>query len=400
MYENTTYDVILRRMLARVPDDLDKRESSLIWDTHSATAIELQVLYIELDTMIKNMYGDTAAREFLILLCSERGITPDPATHAILKGTFTPADIDVTGKRFNIGDLNYVVTEMIVPGEYQVKCETAGSIGNRYMGNMTPMEYLYGLRTAVLSGVLIPGKDEEDTEALRRRYFDSFKQKASGGNRADYLAAVRSIEGVGDVKVTRVWNAGIRPQDLLPGSAVADWYASVKGELSEPVAAWLSAVYAAASEKKLTTGGTVLLTVVNALDFGEADDILLDHIQNIMDPDVNAGEGYGLAPIGHMVKVESAVPVEIFITAHITFDEGYGWAECSAAIRESLERYLLGLRREWAEHSRIIVRVSQIEAGILEVPGVIDIEETKLNGGTGNLTLGPFEIPVTGGVSE
>ncbi len=329
-----------------------------------------------------------------------RSITPDAATHAILKGTFTPADIDVTGQRFNIGDLNYVVTEMITPGEYQVKCETAGSIGNRYMGNMTPMEYIHGLRSAVLSGVLIPGKDEEDTEVLRRRYFDSFKQKPFGGNRADYLTAVRRIEGVGDVKVTRVWNAGIRPHDLLPDSAVSDWYESAKGDLSESVAAWLSAVYTAASEKKLTTGGTVLLTVVNALDFGEAGDVLLKNIQDAVDPDENAGEGYGLAPIGHMVKVESAVPVEVFVNAHITFDEGYGWGNCSAAIRESLERYLLGLRREWAEHSRIIVRASQIEAGILDVPGVIDIEATTLNGEAGNLTLGTFEIPVTGGVSE
>ena len=42
MYESTTYDVILDRMLARVPDTLDKREGSVIWDTHSPTAIELQ----------------------------------------------------------------------------------------------------------------------------------------------------------------------------------------------------------------------------------------------------------------------------------------------------------------------------------------------------------------------
>ena len=44
MYENETYDVILQRMLDRVSDKLDKRESSLIWDTHSSTAIELQII--------------------------------------------------------------------------------------------------------------------------------------------------------------------------------------------------------------------------------------------------------------------------------------------------------------------------------------------------------------------
>ena len=68
MYEKETYDVILPRMLERISDKLDKRESSLIWDTASSTAVELQILYIELEYLIKNSYGDTASREFLTLL--------------------------------------------------------------------------------------------------------------------------------------------------------------------------------------------------------------------------------------------------------------------------------------------------------------------------------------------
>ena len=49
MYEDTTYEVILQRMLSRVPDKFDKREGSVIWDTHSPTAIEFQILYMELN---------------------------------------------------------------------------------------------------------------------------------------------------------------------------------------------------------------------------------------------------------------------------------------------------------------------------------------------------------------
>ena len=90
MYENTTYEVILQRMLDRVPDKFDKREGSVIWDTHSPTAIELQILYLELDVILKEAYGDSASREFLILRCKERGIYPHEATKAVLKGVFTP----------------------------------------------------------------------------------------------------------------------------------------------------------------------------------------------------------------------------------------------------------------------------------------------------------------------
>lgn len=71
MYEDQTYETILKRMLARVSDKFDKREGSVIWDTHSPTAIELQILYVELETLINESYGDTASREFLILLCKE-----------------------------------------------------------------------------------------------------------------------------------------------------------------------------------------------------------------------------------------------------------------------------------------------------------------------------------------
>ena len=305
---------------------------SLIYDTHSSTAIELQILYIELEYLIKNSYGDTAAREFLVMLCKDRGITPESATNAVLKGEFTPTDIDVTGQRFNIGSLNYVVTEQIAPGQYQVMCETAGVIGNQYLGQMIPMEYIDGLETATLTEVLVPGEDEEETEALRQRYFDSFNEQAFGGNRAAYLEAVRKIDGVGDVKVTRVWNGDIRPAEMIPGIKVQTWYESIKDTLDAEVRAWLKTVYEAAKEKKLTVGGTVLVTVVNSLDYGEASNVLLESIQTELDPVQNAGEGYGLAPIGHVVSVKSAETVAVYVTTTVTFEEGSNWTNTKAAI--------------------------------------------------------------------
>lgn len=403
MYEEVTYDVILERMLERVSNELDKRESSLIYDTQSATAIELQILYIELDTLIKNSYGDTAAREFLILLCKDRGITSEEATNAVLLGKFTPAGIDLTGQRFNVGEINYIVLELISEDSeasyYQVQCETPGVIGNQYLGNMTPIEYINGLQTASLTEILIPGEDEEDTEVLRKRYFDSFKEQAFGGNRADYLEKVRKIDGVGNLKVSRVWNNDIRPSELLPSQAVTDWYQSVISGVDEEVALWLSKVYVAACNKKLTVGGTVLLTVVNSLDFGEASSVLLDTIQTAIDPVQNAGEGYGLAPIGHVVQVKSAEPVPVYVATVLTFEEGYSWSNLETSIQEVIEAYLLELRKEWADHTYTVIRISQIETRILGIQGVVDIEDTKINDGASNLTLTEFQIPVLGGVS-
>jgi len=398
VYEEQNYDVILQRMLGRVSDKLDKRPSSLIFDTHSSTAVELQNLYIELEYLILNSYGDTAAREFLILLCKERGITPELATNAVLKGEFTPTTIDLTGQKFNIGDLNYVVTEQIVPGQYQVKCETVGIIGNQYLGDMIPMEYIDGLKTATLTELLIPGEDEEDTEVLRKQYFDSFNEQSFGGNRADYLAKVRSIDGVGDAKVTRVWNDDLRPADMIPSEKVTAWYDSVISTLDAEVAIWLSSVYMASYERKLTVGGTVLLTVVNS-EFGEVSTVLLDNIQTIIDPVQNAGEGYGLAPIGHVVNVKSAEPVTVDVKATITVETGFSWSNLQSSIDTAVSNYLLELRKTWTDTEYLIVRISQIETRLLGVKGIIDVSNTKINNSADNLSLTKFQIPIMGGVS-
>ena len=398
MYENITYEMLLERMLSRVPDKFDKREGSVIWDTHSPTAIELQILYLELDVILREVYGDTASREFLILRCRERGIAPYEATKAVLKGVFTPAGIDMTGRRLNIGDVNYIVRERIADGEYQVECETAGKIGNQFFGAMVPIEYIQGLQTAELTEVLIPGEDEEETEDLRKRYFKSFDEKAFGGNVADYLEKTNAIPGVGKTKVTRVWNADISPSAMIPQKSVEEWYHSVKETLSEEVGSWLGSVFCAAKEKKLTTGGTVLLTIIDS-EFGPASDALVQTVQDTMDPDINAGDGYGLAPIGHVVKVESAKVKQVAIKSTITFEPGYGWDNLQSSIEDAVSDYFLGLRKEWSDTSYLVVRVSQVDNRILGVPGVIDVQDTFLNGAASNLVLDEYEIPMFGGVS-
>ena len=398
MYENTTYETIRDRMLARVPDRFDKREGSVIWDTHSPAAIELQILYLELDNILKEAYGDSASREYLILRCRERGIAPRQATHAVLKGVFVPADIEVSGQRFNIGDRNYVVTERIADGEYRVRCESPGRVGNQYLGNMIPVEYIQGLQTAELTELLIPGEDEEETEELRSRYFDSFDDHAFGGNRTDYLEKTNAIPGVGRTRVTRVWNADISPAEMIPKESVERWYDSTKETLSGEVRDWLNSVFRAAKEKKLTTGGTVLLTIINS-EFGAASETLVQKVQTAMDPEVNAGEGYGLAPMGHVVKVESAKERKVTVKASLIFEPGYGWNNLQGLLEEAVSDYLLELRKEWADASYLVVRISQIDTRLLNVQGVLDVQNTSINGVMSNLSLEKYEIPVPGGVS-
>lgn len=398
MYD-VTYNEILERMLARVSDKFDKREGSVIFDTHSPTAIELELLYVELNTILAEAYGDSASREYLVKRCKERGITPYEATYAVLKGEFTPINIDVTGQRFNIGSTNFVVLEKIADGEYQVQCETAGVIGNQQLGTMIPIDYINGLETAELTEILIPGEDEEDTEDLRTRYFDSFNENAFGGNVQDYLEKTNAIPGVGSTKVTSVWNSDIRPAEMIPSESVKSWYESIKPTLSGEPAEWLDTVFNAAADKKLTTGGTVLLTILNS-EFDVASDTLIKTVQQTIDPDEYAGEGQGVAPIGHIVSVKSAEKIEVTVKTNIIFDVGYGWSNLQNSIDEAISNYLLELRKSWADNPYLVVRVSQIETRLLNIKGIVDIANTKLNGISENLTLGKYEVPMFGGASE
>lgn len=183
---------------------------------------------------------------------------------------------------------------------------------------------------------------------------------------------------------------------MIPGVKVKSWYDSTLSTLDPDVMAWLKTVYTAAAEKKLTVGGTVKLTILNS-DYSKASSTLIQTVQTAIDPEENAGEGYGLAPIGHVVKVDTAAEIKVNVNTSIVFDTGYSWSNLQSSIENAISGYLLELRKEWADNDYLVVRISQIESRIMAIQGVIDISGTKINGNAANLTLTPFEIPVFGG---
>lgn len=354
MYENVTYESILQRMLDRIPDNMDKREGSIIYDALAPAALELQIMYIELDSIMNESFADTASREYLIKRASERGVTPEPATSAILKGVFTPTTINVLGKRFSCGKLNYIAVEKIIDGEYKMECETPGVDGNANFGQMIPIEYIEGLETAELTEILIHGEDEEDTEVFRKRFLKSYESQAFGGNVADYKQKTKSIEGVGGVKVVPVWNGG----------------------------------------------GTVKLTITDSA-FGVPTEELVESVQNVIDPIGHSGEGVGIAPIGHVVSVFGVTGRTIDIVTNITYQSGWNWESAKSYILNAIDSYFKDLAKTWDDDETefLIVRISQLESRILTCDGVLDVSGTTLNGSTSNMFLDVNEIPVRGSVN-
>lgn len=339
-----TFEEIMQRMLDRIPDDTDKREGSVIYDALAPCAVELAQLYTELAQFMDECFADTAGRAYLIKRAAERGLSPKPATCAVLAAKFNttvPA-----GTRFSLDGLNYTVTD-----ENTVTCETAGTEGNRHFGRLIPIDYVEGLETAEITSLLIPGEDDEDTEVFRARYLSGLNTSAFGGNITDYKQKTCSIDGVGGVKVYPVWNGG----------------------------------------------GTVKLVIISS-EYTAPSAELVETVQNAIDPTCD-GQGVGIAPIGHIVTVEGVSDVTVDIAATITYEDGWDYAACQTYIEEAVGGYLSELRSQWADNEKLIVRISQIETRILSCPGVVDITDTTLNGSAINLTLGADDIPVRGEIS-
>lgn len=488
MYEGKNFDTIIENMLERVLEvspDIDTREGSVIYNALTLAAMEMQDLYIALDTVLNESFADTQSREFLIRRCAERGIFPDEATYAVRTGEFTGEyDIaDVIGEEFSLGQLNYIcekcdrayiklecdtpseegnddsgkleaignieglesaeliaVHTFVSDGEgtepeekvvylaelsgtfnrenfgeelaagfssskfnytvigklsdveleeeqlkdkkdiYSLRCTTKGKIGNIDKGELIPVEYIEGLDTAKLTGIITPGRDEEDTEHLRQRYFDNVNVNAFafGGNIADYKAKILSLSssenGQGDENVRKEGGVG---------------YVKV-----EP--AWNGA-------------GTVKIIILDSLyqaaltDSPSAEDYLTGHpliaaVQEAVDP--KQGEGAGIAPIGHKVTVFSAKEKAINVFAQIEYVDDNEFNKNS--VESALEEYFLTRIKGWKSDEELKITIGEIYRCIASVPcvgNIKNIQDMTLNGKSEE-TISIDSIPVLGGLDD
>ena len=337
-------------MLESIPENLDKREGSVLYNALAPVAMELQNAYIQMDTILELNFVDTTEGIYLTKRCAERGITRLEATKAIVKGEFNKA-VPV-GSRFYLEGLHYVVIEQINETTFRLQCERAGEEGNRYFGNLIPIEYISGLTSAKLVEVLIPGEDIESDQSLRERYYASLKGQAYGGNIADYKEKVGNLQGVGGVKVYPVWQGG----------------------------------------------GTVKLVILTS-EYKVPSTELVEMIQTAVDPIQNQGMGLGIAPIGHVVTVVGAGETVIDIGANITYQVGWNFAAIQKALENTIDAYFLELNQTWEKEDSIVVRVSRVESRILDLEGVLDVSHTTLNGAEKNVVVEGGNIVKRGTVS-
>lgn len=373
-----TYDYILTEALSKVPDNVDKREGSIIRDALSPCCYEAAKHILYLADIIEQTYIETANGLWLDGRVIEGGITRDPATYAKKLGVFKtqldePCQISIGQSFSTVGNtiLNYTAVQVyanedgdVVPGSYIMQCNTVGSVGNSYIGRIVPNDYIEKLASAEITTLLYPGEEEESDDSLRERFLGNLIKTAFGGNIAQYQQWAKEIPGIGGVQVYPVW-AG---------------------------------------------GGTVKLSIIDT-DYNSCSSEFCQTILEKFDPENSGGEtglGLGIAPIGHKVTVSTPLPRTINVSGKITLLPGYKLETLLPQIKLVLEEYLLSLRQAWENSDdennySVIVYLGRINFAILNVKGVSSAYELQLNGTDTDIRLTETsslqEIPVLGTVS-
>lgn len=368
--ETQNFDYWLNLMLDNVPNDIDKREGSIIYDAVAPAAMVSAQQSLSLANIIRETYIKTAQGEFLDYRAVEHGTSRYTATNTEVKARFNdddgnPVNVEVGDRFASIAEspIFYTVIKANGDGTAEMQAEEAGTSANSYIGQVLPVTPNDNLAWAEITEITIPAKDEENDEHLRARLLNSNYWVAYGGNVADYLDMTSKIPDVGATQIYPVWNGA----------------------------------------------GTVKLVILNN-DLMPASQTLIKKVKEEIDPEDNETQGYGLAPIDHRVTVVAPETFEVNIAMNVTTAENASIDTIRTNIKVSLEELFKSLRRDWSTinatvgrgYSMTIYR-SKILSRVMMLEGVANATMPRLNGKDEDLQLvfnnTVSQLPVLGEVT-
>lgn len=360
--EGQDAESIQRRMMERLPPDIDDTEGGFPFDFTMPTALEkaelLQFYAIE---TLKIMFPQWSYGRWLEEHAAPLGITRKPPSAAYgivtvtgIPGTEIPAGfvfaVPAVGSAPSVG---FVTEEDAIIGEdgtvnIGVIAREPGTSGNVKAGSITIMETpMKGITEITNREKTTGGTPEEDDEGLRRRIEEKEQDADTSfvGNDADYIRWAKEVPGVGDVFVIAQWNPAV------PNS--------------------------------------VKVVVMDANGEPANAHILAEVYNHIMAPDNRIDR---LAPVGAILTVVAPSMVSIDYAMKAALRPGYDAAAVRSAIDERIRAYYISTKTE------NVVKYNEIHAIITGTPGIYDFTNLTLNGGTANITLERDEYPATGSI--
>jgi uncharacterized phage protein gp47/JayE len=334
-FNKYTYNYLLETALSKVPDTVDKRQGSIIYDAIAPACYVLAQFYAEASELTRNFSLQTASDDYLTELCSQYGTYRNEATYPVLKAT-SASSIPI-GSRFTDKTFNYTVLELISSGVYKIQCETAGTAANNYSGLLYPISNV-SVNDLTITEVLIYGRDTETDDELRARHKVNLSTGVQSGNSAQYLSWALNYPGVGAAKVFPLWNGG----------------------------------------------NTVKIAITNT-NKTPATTALVDSFQAYIDPSAE-GKGNGVAPLGAKVTISGGTQKNISVAATLVLNSGYTAAE---GVQEAVVEYLKSI-----VYNKASVSYMRLAVAILDCPSVSDMSQFTINSQTADVALTDDEIPV------
>ncbi len=370
-FQSKDYDYFLRKMLDAVPDNVDKREGSIIYDALAPAALVMGQQSLDMANVVKETYIKTASGEFLDYRAIEHGTSRYPATQTEAKAKVLNDkkelldNVQIGDKFASIGDspIFYAVTKINADLTVELTAETAGSSANSYIGQILPVTPNDLLSWAEITEIIAPARDVESDDHLRARLLSSQSWIAYGGNVADYLDMTGKIDEVGAAQIYPTWNGG----------------------------------------------GTVKVVILNN-DLMPASASLVQKVKNTLDPEDKQAEGYGLAPIDHAVTVTAPEKLIVNIDISVKLDDTKVVRYVKDSITKAIEGYFQSLREDWSDinqrlgrgYEQTIYR-SKILSQVMLIEGVVNAKLPSLNGKDTDIDLifnnAKSQLPVVGTVT-
>lgn len=340
-----TYEDIKQRMLDNINSDIDKREGSFTQNMISPISEELAKIYLEQRDLVNMAFVRNGFFNYLDDKCWEYGVERKIGTSAVGEVTFEGEDgtIISNGTAIYNNDLYYVVLNDadISNGKADLVVE-AYEMGKKYNvlknTEFVLKENIQGVTKVYAKEDFKGGTDTETDEELRDRYFNTIKKSYTSGNVAHYEAWATEVNGVGSCKVYPLKNGN----------------------------------------------GTVEIVITNSDMLGASSELIESVKANIEEK----------RPIGANVSVVSATEKAINITANITLSVGYELMEVKQLFKEKLKEYLKEI-----SFKSSYVSTAKLGNLLLDIDGVYDYTDFKVNNAINNVPLEDTEVPKVGTIS-
>ena len=368
MFEDRTYENIMRECFDLAPPDVDLRQGGIFYDAVAAACAKIAQYYADLRFAFDLVFVTTAVDEYLDRRGAEYAVIRLPATVAQYEYLWTGTAGPEIGARFFSDGLYFTLRQKDEDLSLYLEAETPGIISNNILPGSAaiPVNNISGLATSTFGELIEPGSNTESDENYRDRIMEKIAGPAENGNRQHYKTWAESVAGVGRARI-------------IP----------------------------------LFAGENTVLGIIIGTDGLPAVQAIVDRVQEYIDPmtlditveyegqpfPVGDGLGDGAANIGAHFAAVAPYRLNIDISFSAELRPGYTADQLKIDVTEAFTDFLKTLVLTTPERQPIIVRASAVSSLLYGLPGLVDYSDLTLNGAAANVELTDRQVAACGEVT-